>query len=178
MSTLLLHRTTGLDMRAAAEAGTFEGYLCLHDVVDSYGTEWAPGAWSAGGLDTTERAYALLHMHDPYTPVGTFSAREDDTGLWIAGAWDDSTAGRDARARGKSGSMPALSVGFEALAVDPDKPSRFLQTRLVEGSQITARMGAVPGAGFSKTRITPLDAAAAALRAKTVRARLILTSVR
>lgn len=152
MDAELLHRVVDLDLRAAAEAGTFEGYLCLHDTLDAYGTCWAPGAWTAGGLDTAAGAYALLHMHDPFTPVGVFRAREDDLGLFITGGWDDSTAGRDARARARSGSAPGLSVGFEALAVDPDNVNRFTQTRLVEGSQITARMAAVPGAGFSKVR--------------------------
>lgn len=151
-----------LSLRAAAAddgPGTFEGYACLWDVRDAYGTSFARGSFGAGGLDTREgRAglYALLHMHAQYDPpIGTFAAREDDTGLWIAGEWDPTPEGTAARARAKSGSASELSVGFVPLMVDPDDESIFTQVRLVEVSQITARMAAVPGAGFAGVRGLP-----------------------
>lgn len=147
--------TATFSLRAAAEGtdGTFEGIACPADVRDAYGTTFAPGAWTGGGLDLGEAAYALLHMHDPYLPVGVFTAREADDGLMIRGAWDDTSTGRDARARAKSGSMPELSVGFKVVAVDPDDEDRFTQVRLVEVSQITARMAAVPGAKITSSRM-------------------------
>ena len=151
----LQHRVTALDLRAAAttEAGEFEGYACVWDVRDSYGTSFAPGCFGAGGLDRAERAYALLWMHDVYEPVGTFTAREDDRGLWVAGAWDDTVDGRDSRTRARTGSAPGLSVGFVVMTFDPDADhERFLQARLVETSQITARMAAVPGAEIASAR--------------------------
>lgn len=176
----VLHRViVGVDLRAAAadEAeGTFEGVACVPEVVDSYGTTFALGCWAAGGLDSAEAAYALLHMHDPFTPVGVFSARDGDQGLFISGRFDDTRDGRDARVRARSGSMPALSVGFRVLAVDPDDPDRFTQVRLVEVSQITARMAAVPGAGFTAAR-SDVDAEASA-EVQRARARLALRAVR
>lgn len=154
-----------LDLRAAAEdaAGRFEGYAVLWDTVDSYGTTFAPGCFSAGGLDGD--LYALLAMHDPFQPIGTFTAAEDGTGLYIKGGWDDDPAGQSWRAKAK-GSAPELSVGFRAIMVDPDDENRFTQTRLVEVSQITRRMAAVPGAGFAAARGVPLDGAAAGRRAQ------------
>lgn len=144
--------TGQLDLRAAGDSdtGAFEGYAVLWDVTDSYGTRFAPGCFSAGGLD--EDLYALLAMHDPTQVIGTFRAREDERGLYITGSWDDTSSGRDARARAKSGSAPGLSVGFVPLMVDPNDENRYTQTRLVEVSQITARMAAVPGAEFAGVR--------------------------
>lgn len=139
-----------LSLRAQAEAGTFEGYACVWDVVDSYGTTFARGCFGAGGLDTLD--YALLWMHDPTQPVGVFRAREDDHGLLIGGGWDKSSRGEDARQAALSGSAPGLSVGFTPLMLDPDDPNRFTQARLVETSQITARMASVPGAGITSAR--------------------------
>lgn len=141
-----------LSLRAQAEQGTFEGYACVWDVVDSYGTTFARGCFGAGGLDTLD--YALLWMHDPTQPVGVFRAREDDHGLLIGGSWDKSSRGEDARQAALSGSAPGLSVGFTPLMLDPDDANRFTQARLVETSQITARMASVPGAGITSARVT------------------------
>lgn len=146
----------------------------MWDVVDSYGTTFARGAFSSGGLDTDP--YALLWMHDRDRVLGTFTAAEDERGLFIRGAWDDTAAGRDARAQAKSGSAPGLSVGFSVLAVDPDDTERFTQVRLVETSQIVARMAAVPGASITSARAHAERQAA--LGSDAARARLALASAR
>lgn len=173
-----------IDLRIAARADGdegesatgFAGYAVLWDVVDSWGTTFAPGCASAGGLDA--ELYALLDMHNPSAVIGVFTAREDEKGLWIAGDWDDTAAGRDARSRALSGSAAGLSVGFEVLAVDPDNVDRFTAIRLVEVSQITARMQAVPGAGFAEARgagAPPAPSAEDAAALERARAVLALT---
>jgi HK97 family phage prohead protease len=132
------------------DAPHFEGWACRHDTLDAYGTEFAPGSWSAGGLDG--EAYALCWMHDPTTPVGVFRAQDQAEGLWIRGWWDDTADGRDARIKGQTGSAPELSVGFRQAIFDDDKPNRIVAVKLVEVSQITARMAAVPGSEFTSAR--------------------------
>lgn len=160
-----------LDLRAAAAdaaAATFEGYACVWDVIDSYGTTFAPRCFSAGGLDADP--YPLVWMHDPDKVLGTFTATEDARGLLIRGAWDDTVRGRDARAQARSGSAPGLSVGFVPIMVDPNDENRFTQVRLVETSQIVARMAAVPGASIHTARGVPqvpaTDAGAMAVAAR------------
>lgn len=172
---VVLHRVVAdMAVRAAEDdAGTFDGWALLWDTLDSYGTTFAPGTFSAGGLDTDP--YAMLWMHDRDRPIGVFTAEERDRGLWIEGGWDDTTDGRDARARARSGSAPGLSVGFVPIMVDPDDENRFTQARLVETSQITRRMAAVPGAELVGARAeADVKARADADAAARARARLAL----
>lgn len=177
MVTRFHHASFGLDLRfgnGAEVDGTFNGYGSVHNVVDSYGTRMLPGAWAAGGLD--EQPYALLWMHDPNVVLGTFRAREDDRGLWIEGRYDATDVGQRARAQAQSGSAPGLSVGFVVVSALADDDSQFNAVRLVEVSQITARMAATPGAEMSSVRRAE-DAtnAVRARRAAVARARLLLT---
>lgn len=133
--------------------GTFEGYLSVHGVTDSYGTRMLPGCWRAGGLD--DDLYTLLFMHDPNsvgTVIGTFTAREDEKGLLISGRFAPTSAGQDARALAQMGAAPGLSVGFTALATLADDSDAFTACRLVEGSLIVARMASTPGALLSSVR--------------------------
>jgi hypothetical protein len=71
------------------EDGTFEGRACQYGVVDSYGTTFHPRAFRKG----LKGSYALLFMHNPMQPVGTFTAEERDDGLYIKGRYDDTAAG-------------------------------------------------------------------------------------
>jgi len=141
-----------LQVRAAGDDSGphFEGWACRANTLDAYGTEFAPGAWAAGGLDGD--LYALCWMHDPTVPAGTFSGEDRSDGLYIKGWWDDTADGRDCRAKALSGSAPALSVGFRQAIFDEDKPNRIVAVKLVEVSQITARMAAVPGAELTSAR--------------------------
>lgn len=141
--------------------GSFEGLACRYGVVDSYGTTFHPRAFRKG----LKGSYALLFMHSPYQPVGTFSAEERDDGLYISGRYDDTAAGRDARTMARSGSASELSVGFVrtdlpewsklAEMSDEDREATIANikgARLVEVSQITARMAAVPGSKLKTVR--------------------------
>lgn len=147
---------------APGEDGTFEGVACRFNVVDSYGTTFHPGAFKKGGL---RGSYALLFMHSPYQPIGTFTAEERADHLFITGRYDDTQAGQDARTMARSGSAAELSVGFvrtdlpkwEKIAEMSDEDRAELMknirgARLVETSQITARMAAVPGSKLKTVR--------------------------
>lgn len=147
---------------APGEDGSFEGVACRFNVVDSYGTTFHPGAFKKGGL---RGSYALLFMHSPYQPIGTFTAEERADHLFITGRYDDTQAGQDARTMARSGSASELSVGFvrtdlpkwEKLAeMSDDDRAELLANikgaRLVETSQITARMAAVPGSKLKTVR--------------------------
>jgi HK97 family phage prohead protease len=151
-----------IDWRVAdGDDGTFEGLACRYGVVDSYGTTFHPRTFRKG----LKGSYAMLFMHSPYQPVGTFTADERDDGLYISGRYDDTAAGRDARTMARSGSASELSVGFVrtdlpdwaklAEMSDDDRAetlANIKSARLVEVSQITARMAAVPGSKLKTVR--------------------------
>lgn len=147
---------------ADGDDGTFAGYACRYGKKDSYGTTFHPGVFRKG-LDKSD--YALLFMHSPYQPVGTFRAEERADHLWIEGRYDDTAAGQDARKMARSGSARELSVGFvrtdlpdwkKLYEMEEDKRKDILDNirsaRLVEVSQITARMAAVPGSKLKTVR--------------------------
>ena len=142
--------------------GTFAGYACRYGKKDSYGTTFHPGVFRKG-IDKSD--YALLFMHSPYQPVGTFRAEEKSDHLWIEGKYDDTAAGRDARVMARSGSARELSVGFvrtdlpdwkKLWEMEEEARQELLDNikaaRLVEVSQITARMAAVPGSKLKTVR--------------------------
>jgi len=162
MSELEFRSLEDIDWRVGEDGdGTFEGLACRYGVIDSYGTTFHPRSFRKG----LKGNYALLFMHSPYQPVGTFSAEERDDGLYISGRYDDTAAGRDARTMARSGSASELSVGFvrtdlpdwEKLSQmsDEDREATLANikgARLVEVSQITARMAAVPGSKLKTVR--------------------------
>lgn len=169
----LLTRTVSLgtfEIRAGEDDHGFSGNACPSGVVDAYGTLFRPGCWAAGGLDG-ER-YALCWYHDPTEPVGTFTAEDRTEGLYITGDWDDTPAGQSARHRALAGSAGELSVGFREAIFAEDAPTEIVAVKLVEVSQITARMAAVPGAAMSEARSHSADRMA--MRA--ARARLLLAT--
>jgi HK97 family phage prohead protease len=142
--------------------GTFQGYACRYGKKDSYGTTFHPGVFRKG-ID--KQSYALLFMHSPMQPVGTFRAEERSDHLWIEGRYDDTQAGRDARVMARSGSARELSVGFvrtdlpdwkKLYELGDEERAELLENirsaRLVEVSQITARMAAVPGSKLKTVR--------------------------
>lgn len=160
--------STTLTLRDAADEegdsiGSFEGIASAFDVVDSYGTKWAPGAWTEGGLKDGD-LFALLWMHDYYDVRGIFAATEKQDGLWIAGGWDNHPQGQAARISARTGSAAELSVGFWVRGADypEDDPDGawaiFRATELVETSQVTRNFAAQPGAGLTtiRTRSVPV----------------------
>lgn len=150
-----------LDLRAIPETRIegdgwdAEGWAVRYDVEDTYGTTFVRGCFTA--VEALRDLYPYLWMHRSSEPVGVFEAEDRDEGLWIRVRFDDSAAGRDARARARSGSAPACSVGFvwfptvEQQAGEVD-PSLILAARLIETSQITLGMQAVPGAELQGVR--------------------------
>lgn len=160
LSSSVQHRRASAELvdsvRAAAKSGgTFEGYANVWDVVDTYGTRFLPGCFSRGGLDS--EPYALLWMHDATHVVGSFTAREDDHGLLIAGGFAQTERGQEARELARIGAAPELSVGFSGAIESDDDATAFESVRLVETSLITARMASTPGAALTSVRSASLQ---------------------
>ncbi len=109
-------RSFALQIKAAGEDGTVEGYGSVFGVRDAYDDIIAPGAFmksleehkAAGTLP------AMLWQHDSSEPVGVWTEMvEDEKGLRLKGQIAiETTRGKDARALLKMGALNGLSIGF------------------------------------------------------------------
>src|SRR5215210_5228445 len=114
----------GFDLRAEADS-SFDGYASTFWHVDSYGTAFAPGAWTKTVNDQSSKALVLWqHWTDQVLGRPTAMA-EDETGLRVSARITESTTiGRDVMALLRDEVPLSLSVGFrtiaERLATDAD----------------------------------------------------------
>ena len=143
------------------EAGTIEGTLINHSVVDSYGD-----VFSKASIDTLDKSkqYFLLHMHDWSKELGTMTVEQDDNGnLKFVGKLDLSTFENgtpiNAEAhkvyslmkRGMNYEMSAGGYYKKAEFADFNDGTRTIRAFIIdefdlaEGSLVIK--GAVPGAG-------------------------------
>jgi len=109
-------RAYALQIKAAGDDGTVEGYGSVFGVRDDYDDVIAKGAF-AGSLSQHKAAGtmpAMLWQHNSAEPIGVWSDMvEDDRGLKITGRLALATArGREAFELLKMGALNGLSIGF------------------------------------------------------------------
>ena len=143
------------------EAGTIEGTLINHSVVDSYGD-----VFSKASIDTLDKSkqYFLLHMHDWSKELGTMTVGQDDNGnLKFIGKLDLSTFENGTPINAEAHTVYSLmkqGMNYEMSAGGYYKKAEFADFNtgtstirafiidefdLAEGSLVIK--GAVPGAG-------------------------------
>ena len=110
------HLAFALQIRAAKDDGTVEGYGSVFDVIDAYSDAIAKGAFDAS-LKAHKAAGtmpAMLWQHDPGEPIGVWSEMvEDEKGLRVVGKLAlDTVRGKEAHALLKMGALNGLSIGF------------------------------------------------------------------
>lgn len=121
-----------LDLKAANDDGTVEGYGSVFGVRDSYDDVIASGAFQAS-LAAHKKAGtmpAMLWQHDADKPIGVWTEMvEDSRGLRIKGQLAlETTLGKEAHALLKMGALNGLSIGFvsKQWAYDRDTDIRTL----------------------------------------------------
>lgn len=105
--------------RSLKEDGTFAGYGSVFNVVDSYDTRVAPGAFTES---IKSKVPKMLRGHDPDKVIGGYSlAKEDKYGLYLEGAFDlDVQEARETHSLVKKGYLDGLSIGFMTLESEDD----------------------------------------------------------
>lgn len=154
----LQHRFVTLKEVSADEATrTFEGYASVWNVIDTYGTEFAPGCfkrtlgeWRAKGAWPD-----FLLQHDISLVAGKWlDMREDDVGLWVRGQYVKSAFGDHGLACVREGIATGLSIGFVTRGYQldgrDDDAMLITDVDLYEVSQVTKP--ANPAAGFTALR--------------------------
>lgn len=109
------YRST-FEVRADAESGGFSGYAATFNRVDSYGTAFAPEAFTKSLSERAERI-PVLYNHDRNANVGVpETLKADDTGLYVeARLFDDGADGTVLLKRLRQGARFGMSFGFQLL---------------------------------------------------------------
>ena len=132
------------------QAGEIEGVAVRFNTIDSYRSEFAPGAF--GNLDG--RTVPMLWAHDAAQVIGSwssFEARAD--GLAAKGKLNLSVAkALEVRSLLAVGDIGGLSIGFSTVKDErrANNVRRILEARLFEISIVA--FPAVPGSGVTKVR--------------------------
>lgn len=129
-----------LEVKALNDDGYIEGLAVGYGNMDHGGDIVAPGAISASVAG--RKSLPMLLFHDHKRPIGVWSEfKEVGEGLLVKGRFDDTTDGREARARAQSGSLGGLSMGFKAIKHRFEGKARhLLEVALHEISLVTIPM--------------------------------------
>jgi hypothetical protein len=110
------HLAFALQIKAAGDDGTVEGYGSVFDVVDAYSDTIAKGAFEASlrAHKAAGTMPAMLWQHDAGEPIGVWTSMvEDDKGLRVVGKLAlDTVRGKESHALLKMGALNGLSIGF------------------------------------------------------------------
>ncbi len=156
----LQQRSFALQIKAAGDDGTVEGYGSVFGVRDSYDDVIAAGAFAQSLKDHKAAGTlpAMLWQHNSSQPIGIWTHMvEDEKGLRMQGRLAlDTVLGKEAHALLKMGALNGLSIGFlsKQWAYDRDTEVRTLtEIELWEVSLVT-----FPANG--KARVTGVKSAA------------------
>lgn len=125
-------RSFALQIKAAGDDGTIEGYGSVFGVRDNYDDVIAKGAFVKSLKDHKAAGTmpAMLWQHDADKPIGVWTEMvEDEKGLRIKGQLAMETVkGKEAHALLKMGALNGLSIGFmsKEWAYDRDTEVRTL----------------------------------------------------
>ena len=122
------------EIKQLTEDGTFEGYLSVFNVVDSYGDLVEKGAFKK--TLSEQKEFPLLWSHNMMEPIGSFTAEEDEYGLKIKGALNlDIPKAREVYSNIKKRIIKGLSIGYDSIQKLIDEGIRRLkELKLWEGS--------------------------------------------
>ena len=129
-----------LDAKAIEDDGHIEGLAVGYGNLDHGGDVVLPGAITASV--SGRKSIPMLLYHDQKRPVGIWhDFSETAEGLLVKGRFDDTTEGRESRARARSGSLAGLSMGFKTLKHKFEGKARHLiEVALHEISLVTIPM--------------------------------------
>jgi HK97 family phage prohead protease len=117
----------------------FAGYAAIFERPDRGGDVVRRGAFAA----SLQRSGSvpLLWQHAPARPIGRIDyLQEDRRGLRVIGRLSDGTAGREAAALLKEGTVRGLSFGYRVREAAGESPRELREVELVEVSLVTFPM--------------------------------------
>lgn len=141
----LEHKAFPLEVKAVEDSGEFSGYLSVFNTVDSYREAVMPGAFVESLTDWASkgRLPPVLWQHRGGEPLGPFTKmQEDERGLYVEGRLliNELQRAKEAHALMKHKVISGMSIGFETVGEEIDKPNRIrklTKIKLWEGSIVT-----------------------------------------
>jgi hypothetical protein len=141
--------------------GSFTGYASLFGEIDLGNDVIMPGAFAGSLARRGAAGIRMLFQHDPDTPIGVWSAVEEDKqGLRVTGRIATATAkGREILELMRAGAIDGLSIGFRTVRSRIDRKSgarQIVEADLWEISVVTfpmqpgARVETVKSAGAGR----------------------------
>jgi HK97 family phage prohead protease len=138
-------KTFPLEVKEVTKAGEFEGYLSVFNNIDSYREMVMPGAFAETLAEWSQkgRLPPILWQHRGGEPLGPFTEMgEDGKGLRVRGQLliEDLQRAREAHALMRHKVVSGMSIGFETIGEELDKPNRIrklTKVKLWEGSIVT-----------------------------------------
>jgi len=119
------------ELKAADEAGVFDGYASVFGNKDQGGDIVERGAFAKTLKGRGVRGIKMLADHDPKQRVGVWEEmREDERGLYVKGRLlTEKSNGKDAYIDLKSGALDGLSIGGRTVsdAIDGRKRARVIK---------------------------------------------------
>lgn len=108
-----------------SEAGVFEGYASLFDIVDTANDQVMRGAFAQSLQKRGARGVKMLWQHQSSEPIGTWlSIEEDARGLKVRGRLNLAVArAREVLALMREGAVDGLSIGFRTERASLDRKS-------------------------------------------------------
>jgi HK97 family phage prohead protease len=123
--------------QAPSDAGEFEGYASVFDVVDLGMDVVAPGAFTKSLA--SGRKVKMLWQHSMADPIGVWDeVREDERGLYVKGRLlSEVQKGREALALLKAGAIDGMSIGYRTIEAVPEANGRIRKLTEVELHEIS-----------------------------------------
>lgn len=139
------HFDVPFEIKQITDAGEFEGYASVFDVVDLHNERVARGAFEESLKEwrAKNRLPPMLWQHNMDEPIGFFTEMaEDEDGLRVKGQLliDDVAKAREARALMQHRVLGGLSIGFMAIRDSWDQRTEVRtleQIKLMEVSAVT-----------------------------------------
>ena len=137
------HLTSGFQIKAVAEDGTFSGYASVFGVEDSYSDVVIKGAFTKtiARYESKGTFPKLLWQHKMDEPIGIYTKMfEDDIGLFVEGKLLlDVQRAKEAHTLMKAGALDGLSIGYDVkdFEIQGDSVRLLKELELFEVSIVT-----------------------------------------
>jgi len=152
MGNKIEYKQIPFECKKITDEGDFEGYLAVFGNVDAGGDKIHKGAFKKTLRE--KKKFPFLSQHDRWSPIGSFTGKEDDFGLFISGKLNLMTTqtgipkipkAHEAHALMINDDINGLSIGYDTVKYDDESDGKvrirnLRELRLWEGSMVTFPM--------------------------------------